>query len=190
MGIDSAQYWYPYNEKTRVEDVLDDNTLPTARSSLILTDDDSAASNGTAVNIVPETFGVLGHLESTTANNADAVIDDDNDDEILVTDNDSPGGVALYFDEDAELGSRFLADLSNYAGDAVWFLTSGGNAFKVTHNASPGTPGVQVYFDDDATDPADRLLFVSPTNADGSEEASKEMGLGLAALARGAKDIS
>ena len=176
MARDSGQYWFPYNEG----DELTQN-----QSELTITDDDSAASNGTAVNVVPETFGIYGHLESTTAGNADAVFEDSLSGEVLVTDNDSPGGTAVYFDEDADEGSRFLADLSSYAGNAVWFLSSNGNGFKVTHDASASSNGVQLYFDDDASDAALRLLFVSPTDADGSEVASREVGAGLLGIARG-----
>lgn len=135
-----------------------------------VTDDDSAASNGTAVNVVPTNEGEMAYLESATANNADAVYAvGSGGPTLVVNDNDSPGGVQLYFDEDAaNADSRFLAVLTNYGAVDHFVRLSNGEMIRVKHDASAASNGVAVYFDDDAANNYERLLFVSPTNADGS----------------------
>ena len=163
---------YDYaNAKVRVRD----------RTGTVVThikDDDNAATAGVAVYVhvdeVLEQGSALAHLEFVSPTNADGTgtlvnggptyyIQDD--------DNAATGGVALYLDEDATPGSRLLANV----GRDCFVQVGNGNYVKVTHNATPATPGKQVYFDEDAANTYDRLRFVSPTNADGSETSSGEV---------------
>lgn len=177
----------PFNVMSRVRNALAatgrTQHLPESTTTLTVTDDDSAATNGTDVNIVVNDDGFFGHLESTTASNANTYFDDSNGDAIKVTDNDSPGGVALYFDEDANWGERFLAVLPDGI-DHCFVLTNGGNSFKVTDSDDAATDGVAVHIDDDGATASARLLFISPTDADGTEYASKEAGVGYHGLNR------
>lgn len=137
--------------------------------TLNVMDDDSAASNGTAVNVVQLDSTNRLFLESTTANDASVTVQvDEADDYIVVGDNDSPGGVQLYVDEDADGGSQLLANLDG-AIDG-YLVTAGGRMVRVKHDASPTGEGVALYVDDDAADKTERFLFVSPTNADATVE--------------------
>lgn len=77
------------------------------------------------------------------------------------------GDVLIYFDEDATLGTRLVAD--NAGGvDAVINLQSGGT-LAVRHSNTPAVGTVRLYVDDDAAG-NNKLQFVSPTDADGSEK--------------------
>jgi hypothetical protein len=172
-GKDGFRFSYDYvNDKVLVHD------KPFANTVVTVTDNDSAASAGVAVYVHIDEKVHQGadsaHLEFVSPTNTDGTgtaynggptyyIDDD--------DNAASGGLALYFDEDATLGSRFLANI----GRDAYVSIGGGRAIKVTHNAAPGTPGVQVYFDEDAANSYGRLQFVSPTNAAGSETTSSEV---------------
>lgn len=147
---------------------------PAAQQTVTLTatgavqDDDSAASNGTAVNVVPLGVGVFAGLESPTTGNADTTFEiGDGGPVVFVNDNDSPGGVQLYFDEDASSAdSRFLA--VSPTGTDLFVVTSTGDILRVVHDASAASNGVAVYIDDDAANAYEKLLFVSPTDAAGS----------------------
>lgn len=141
-------------------------------ATITLTDDDSAASNGVAVYVhldeVMEQGGYLGHLEFVSPTDADATLTLSNGGgtlKIQDDDNAATGGLALYFDEDGTAGSRLIANTTH----TVYIMASNGELVKITHNADPGTPGVQVYCDEDAANSYERLLFVSPTDADGSD---------------------
>lgn len=144
-----------------------------ARSETIgLTDADTAASAGVALYVhideVLEQGSYLGHLECATAGNADTTFALSNGGatvKVQDDDNAATGGLAVYFDEDGTSGARLLAN----TGHAVYIMASDGTYVKITHNATPGTPGVQVYLDDDASNDYEKLLFVSPTNADGTD---------------------
>lgn len=164
--------WDAANQKAVVND------KPWADTKVEVTDLDAAASTGVAVYVhvdeVMEQGSARAHLEFVSPTNADGTgtafsggptyyIQDD--------DNAGTGGVALYFDEDATLGSRFLAN----TGRDCYVDIGEGRTIKVTANASPGTPGVQVYFDEDGANAYERLLFVSPTNADGSDTTLAEV---------------
>lgn len=133
----------------------------------IMTDDDSASSNGTAVKVAINPDGVTAYLESTTANNADAVFAIGNGGPVInVNDNDSPASVVLYFDEDAaSADSRFL--VISPSGKDVFVPTSSGQFLRLKHDASAASNGVAVYFDDNGSNNYERFLYVSPTNADG-----------------------
>lgn len=132
-------------------------------------DDDSAASNGTAVNIVVQNdTGPYAYLESTTAGNADTTfLIGSGGPAVGVNDNNTPGGVQLYFDEDAaNTDERFLA--VSPTGADLWLTAADGSIILVKHDASAATNGVAIYIDDDAANAYEKLLFVSPTNAAGS----------------------
>jgi hypothetical protein len=146
-------------------------------------DDDDAASNGTAVNVVPESNGVIAYLESPNAGNADAGFEDADGGVYLVNDNDTPGGVQLYFDEDAAaVDSRFLAVCPG--GTDLFVPGSKGEMIRVKHDASAASNGVAVYFDDDGATAAERLLFVSPTDTDGAGATDNELGFAWVSAAK------
>ena len=127
------------------------------------TDDDSATSNGTDVNVVQAGGGLL-HLESTTANDGDTYVELSNGEKLVIIDSDSPGGVALAIDEDyANADERLQANFGSGVGG--YLVTDQGSLLKVRH-ASSG--GVATHVDDDGATASARLLFVSPTNADAS----------------------
>ncbi len=132
-------------------------------------DVDLAATTGTAVNIVPNTRmgSKMGHLESTSLGNANANHAIDAGIEVVIVDNDTPGGVTLYFDEDGvnQDSDRFMAVLPA-AKDCLVPLING-DFIRVKHDALAATNGVQVYFDDDAASALLRLMFVSPTDTEG-----------------------
>lgn len=145
-------------------------------------DDDSAASNGTAVNIVPENNGIFAYLESTTAGNADTTFLVGADGPaVVVNDNDSPGGVQLYFDEDAaSFDSRFLC--VSPTAQPLFLVTSTGDCIRVAHDASAASNGVAIYIDDNAASAHEKLLFVSPTDADGSYTTDDQFSLNQSGL--------
>lgn len=136
-------------------------------SAYTIKDDDDAASNGTAVNVVPTDDGVTAFFESTTAGNADATWEDAGGAVFNVNDNDTPGGVQLYFDEDATNADERLMCVSPTGAD-LFVPASDGKEIKVLHNADAASDGVAVYFDDDGATVAERMLFVSPTDTDGA----------------------
>ena len=140
-----------------------------------VTDDDSAAVNGTAVYVVPTENGVDAYLESTTAGNADTKFKiGSSGPTVFVNDNDTPGGVQLYFDEDAaSADSRFLAVTATGADQLI--RASDGTYIRVKYDASAAANGVAVYVDDDGASVHARLLFVSPTNAAGAYTTDDEI---------------
>jgi len=135
-----------------------------------VTDDDSASSNGTALYFRWNGQGVDGILTSANANNANVTFTcNDGGDTVPVPDDDNAalaGSVAIYFDEDATDGNRFLAITPT--GLDSYVQTTVGRWLKITYAANPSGSGVQVYFNDDAANSYERLLFVSPTDTDGT----------------------
>lgn len=145
-------------------------------------DDDSAASNGVAVYVhvdeVYEQGTVMAHLECVNAGNADSYFCPWNGGpKIPVQDDDNAAtaGVALFFDENDTAGIRLSADFDRITdtdtSPSVLVPTGDGGFLRIKDQDSPsGESGtVQVYFDDDAANDYERLLFVSPTNANGSD---------------------
>lgn len=134
-----------------------------------IVDDDNAATTGTAINVVANADGFFATLESNMAGAADIA-----DVEIgasgptaKIIHNATPGGVALFFDEDAlARDSRLMAVLPD-ARDAFVVL-SNGKCLRVVHNSDAATDGVALHVDDDAANAHQKLLFVSPTNANGT----------------------
>ncbi len=130
-------------------------------------DDDSAASNGTDVIIVPEANGQMAYLESTNAGNANVLFTVGNGGpSVTMFDNDAPGSIILYFDEDATADSRFLC-VSPSLTD-LFIRCSDGSFLRVAHDASAASNGLAVHIDDDASNTYERLLFISPTDTAGT----------------------
>lgn len=151
-----------------------------------VTDDDSAASNGTQVYVHLDDLSHYAnptcHLESVTAGNADTDFDiGASGPTVRVRDDNAAatGGIALYFDEDAaNPDSRFMIN-NTVTGQDVFLIATNGSAIRIVHNADAATDGVIVYIDDDGTNEEDRLLFVSPTNADGAYQTDDLVGWGI-----------
>lgn len=149
------------------------NSIGIATGAVV--DDDDAASNGTAVYLHLDEnswFGLpSGHLESVTAGDASVHFDIGNGGpRVRVKDDDAAatGGLQVYFDEDASSpDSRFLVN-NTVTGKDVFVFGSDGSAVRIKHDANAASVGVALYLDDDAANIYERLLFVSPTNVDGS----------------------
>lgn len=179
----AVKAWYPTIAQSQASVTELDST---GGGDIEVTDLDAAAATGVAVYVhldeVMEQGGYLGHLEFVSPTNTDGSGTASSggasyklqDDDAAAT-----GGLALYFDEDGTAGARFIANTVH----PVYIQLSNGEYLHVTHNADPGTPGVQVYFDEDGANSYERLLFVSPTDADGSDSAA---GATVAAVAAGA----
>ncbi len=156
--------------------------VPTATG--VITDDDSAASNGVAIYLhIDEKaeYGInTGHIESVTANDADAVYDVGADGpRIRINDDDSAasGGFQIYFDEDGtNADERWLATQTILLKD-VFVITNTGHAIRIKYHATASSTGVALYFDDNASDEEARMLFISPTDAAGSFTTDDQVGL-------------
>lgn len=143
-------------------------------------DDDSAASNGTALyavltgEITP--WGAdIAILQSANANNSDSDFDTANPtDTFDVFDNDNaatagPGGtnmaLAIHFDDDGTtVDERFLVN-NTITGNDVYVRSESGRYWQLKHDSSATSNGTDVYFDDDATTETDRLLSVTANNS-------------------------
>lgn len=155
-------------------------------STITVTDDDSAASNGVALYLhideVTEQGSYIGHLEFVSPTNADGYFAINNGGpQVRVQDDDAAAtaGFALYFDEDASpTDNRIIADIDNVGDADVFIMCSNGELIRIVDTDTPGTPGVQLYFDEDAANDYERLLFVSPTNAAGTGATDDTVGAG------------
>lgn len=136
-------------------------------------DNNDAATTGVAVylHIDEKDQTLFGHLEFVSPTNASTTFRVGasgpyvkvNDDDAAAT-----GGYQVYFDEDAtDADSRFLVN-NALTGSDIFVVASDGKLIRFKHNAAPGTPGVAVYLDEDAASAHLKLLFVSPTNANGT----------------------
>ena len=140
--------------------------------SVTVTDDDSAATNGTAVYVCLAPGGGA-RFASNCAGTADsAFIAADYSDAWYVVHNATPGSLPtseqVYFDEDGAAGAKLLhAGAGGFAGD-FYVESTGGRLLKVAYSATAAADGVALYFDDDVPDSSLALLFVSPTDADGA----------------------
>jgi len=141
----------------------------------IIADDDSAASTGVALlaQVADDPGSEHAFLNSTTANNADALwtVGGKN---ILVDDNNTPVGVALYFDEDATDPARRILCV-NAANKDLYIPIGENNYIIIADDDSAASTGVALYFDDNGATVAQRVLFVSPTNTAGSFETFGEV---------------
>lgn len=134
----------------------------------IVKDDDSATTNGTDVMISFERNGIYGFLNSTNAGNADSVFQVGAGGGVInIDDSDAPTGVVLYYDENGISATEGKFLCISPTGADVLVPISDGTFLRVYHDAAAATNGVAVHFDDDGATASQRLLFVSPTNANG-----------------------
>lgn len=155
---------------------------PDRIASGTVVDDDSAASNGTAVYVAPNAGASLeAHFESTTANNATVLYQlGDGGPKVPVYDNDSPAGVTVHFNDDgSDADKRLVADLSSINGGTdVFVKTSSGQEIRVVHDGSATTTGTDLYIDDDASNEYERFLSVTANDADSTFDTDDEIGAG------------
>jgi len=122
-------------------------TVPGSTATGTITDDDSAASNGTDVVVVHQDENVA-LLYSTTAGNANTAFEIGEDGPVVtVYDSDSPGGVALYFDEDGTVGQRLMC--VSPTNEDLWVQTTRGTWLHIYDNDDAASDGVAVHIDDD-----------------------------------------
>jgi hypothetical protein len=161
----------------------------TNSASILVTDDNSAASNGVAIylHISDDLFAEgtkIGHIESVTAGNADVEITLTNGGpSVPIIDDNAAStlGNQLYFDEDASaVDGRILADLDLPGDVDAFIMVSNGEFIRVNDDDSASSNGVALYVDDNASNTYERLLFVSPTNADGTGRCDDQVGMRIA----------
>lgn len=149
--------------------------------------DASASTNGTQVYFrVTEPLSNTGILVSNNANSASALWNLANvsatDDDIVIFYDANAGGsnfdVPLYFDEDGSLGARML--VNSPTASNVYIRTNGGKWIPLVYDNSASTTGVAVYFDDNAANEDERMLFVSPTTTNGLDLGQSTVGLEFA----------
>lgn len=137
-------------------------------STLLVTDADGAAGAGNVAVYLHTKDGVTGWLEFVSPTNADGLLTiGDGGAKVVVFDSDTAAtdGFAITCDEDATDGSRLLAICPSLTTIYVP-VVGGGGMIPITYAADPTSAGVAVYFDENGTETFERLLFVSPTNAD------------------------
>ena len=144
---------------------------------VLITDDDSAASNGLAVYAHIDTIGTdadrkIAHLESVTAGNATVYFTGTSSNSATGTmwDDDAAAssGLQVYVDENGDTdlsGAKFLVDNDTTETD-LYVPLSDGSYLTLYNDDSASSNGVAVYFDDDASNTYDRWLLVTPSNAD------------------------
>jgi len=143
-----------------------------AETTLTVKDDDNAASTGVAV-YVRSAPGLLGGFEFVSPTDAEGKWGDDDSNIVKMHDLDGAATLSfqVYFDEDGIAGSRFLINNTVTLTD-LYVPLSNGQLIKLTHDASAASNGVAIYFDEDGGTVAERVLFVSPTDTDGSDVTS------------------
>jgi len=140
-------------------------------------DDNSAASVGSNLFIVPTGPGGISGLYQSNAN-THANWGSAEGDSATVTYNSDPAtnynGLPVYFDEDASSRDlRLLADATAFGGISFVVPTWEGRFLHVKHDSSAASNGVALYFDADASGGMTvRVRFVSPTNTEGSVDTS------------------
>lgn len=153
-------------------------------STGVVTDDDSAATNGLViyahVDNLPFNGGPICHLESVTAGNADADYDiGAGGPRVQIKDDDAAAtaGLQVYFDEDGtNTDERWLVN-NTVTGTDLFVPLSDGSMLRIKHDATASTNGVALYFDDDAVNEEARMLFVSPTDTAGSFVTDDDVGM-------------
>jgi hypothetical protein len=152
----------------------------------LITDDDSAASNGTDIYLHTND-GVLGWFESVCANNADAPFTLTNGGSTcFVFDSDAAAtkGFAVYFDDDAATqDQRLLAACPSL--QTIYVPTSIGTLIPIIYNAAPDTPGNALHFDDNAANTYERVLCITANNADANASTDDSFQLFHPTLAAG-----
>jgi len=154
------------------------DAVPGSVATGIMTDDNSAASNGTALTIVHQDENV-GKLYSANATNAATTFEIGASGPVVdvYDDTGAAGGVQIYFDEDAAEGKR-LQCVSPTNAD-LWVKTQQGAWLHIYDNNDAATAGVAVYIDDNGGTASARLLFVSPTNVSGAFYLTNEVSPGF-----------
>jgi hypothetical protein len=138
-----------------------------AASSLLVTDDNDAASKGVAIYLHTRD-GVTGWLEFVSPTNTDGLLTiSDGGAKVVVFDSNAAAtdGFAITCDEDATDGARLLAICPSLTTIYVP-VVGGGGMIPITYAADPTSAGVAIYLDEDGTETFERVMFVSPTNAD------------------------
>ncbi len=137
---------------------------PIGDHNVDVTDLDAAAATG-VVMYAHITDGQKAMLKFVSPTNAMGTFTCNNGgDTVPVIDSDTAadGGVQVYIDEDATDGSRLM--VNSPTGLDMYVETTSGRFLKIAHNANPAGVGVLIYFDEDAANSYERLLFVSPTD--------------------------
>jgi len=150
------------NQKIKAYQSVPDITAET----VAITDADGAAAAGVA--IYAHTYdGVTAHLQFVSPTNANGTCTlNEGGSTLFLRDADgAAGGVQVYFDE----AWNELQVVSPTGADLLLPLANG-TLLPLYHNADAASEGVAVYFDEDATNAYERLLFVSPTDLDGTTE--------------------
>ena len=158
--------------------------VKTENKTIDLIHDASAAANGTALYariLTKHPTAVDGYeavLVSANANNDDAVFQDNaNGDNFPVVDDNNAAEFSfpVYFDEDTTDGQRLQVDAP--FGVDLFVRSQEGRFMQLANNSAAAANGVQVYFDDDAANADERLLFVSPTTSNGSNVTNTSNGV-------------
>jgi len=139
----------------------------------IIKDDNSAETNGTDVVAAPPLNQLPAFLNSVNANNADATFDvGAGGPQLIIDDNNAPVGVAIYFDEDAVIEERLLCVVADNRD--LYIPLDNGEYIRIVDDNDAATKGVAVHFDDNGGTVSERLLFISPTNVDGTFQTYNE----------------
>ena len=141
----------------------------TEDTTVTMTHDAAAATNGTQVHARLGAIPLLASLVSNNAGSAPSTFTDTSSNtSFTVVYDATPTTVSfpLYFDESAASGSRVLAVTPT--GEDLMVMSNDGVSFGITHDLNAATSGVPIYFDDNGTPSSSRLLFVSPTSSNSS----------------------
>jgi len=125
----------------------------------------NASSQGTPLYVNP-VDGVVGKFESDNAGGSDSYFKTTGGEYVVVFHNDSPSGYTVHFDE---TNQRFVVD-NTLTGTNLYVRASSGRYIELEHVAGATTTYSAVYFDDDAADADERLLFVSASAVGGTVE--------------------
>lgn len=169
-GRDGYTFQYDFtHQKIKAFEFTGDDLTPAVGAIL---DDADAATKGVAL-YAHTTDGVLAHLQFVSPTNTDGVLSIGTL-ALFVTDSDNAatGGLQVYTD-----GAALL--VVSPTGEDLFVPVAGGPVLRLTHDADAATNGIAVYFDEDATDAGERLLYVSgeedPTNAAISTDATVQL---------------
>lgn len=155
------------------------NNLITTQMSYAVMDDDSAASNGSALFFVFDSNGgPYGLLYSANSGAAPSAWSSSGGGMVKIAYNADAAsnlfGIQIYFDHDASSDDqRLLANFTSYGGLSMTVLSYTGRVLHIKHDASAASNGVALYHDWNASGGAtERILAVVPNNADGSVKTS------------------
>ena len=174
-------YRFEYNIANELLKAYWDNQEVT--QTINIGDDDTAATNGVLVYVhgdeLLEDGTQLGHLEFVSPTNAigvTAINTGTSVPNLIIRDDDTAatGGTLIYLDENGTAGQRILTVATNNRD--LYVPLSDGSFLRITDDDTAATNGVQIYFDENGTDGSARLLFVSPTNANGTDVTDNRQG--------------